>query len=759
MNYIRAVGISRFILVILCIALVLSVAVCGIDSWGLGGIFEKDTIRLGLDLSGGSIITYSAVTEDTGDTLAKGMNGILESMRTRLDSQGLTEANVYLVGDKMITLEIPNVTDPNEAVEQFGAAAVLTFKNADGDIILEGRDVAEAKAGYYQNEDGVAEWLVQLKLTDEGAEKFAAATKEAAANGTNITTYIDDELISTAGVDKKYAEEGITGGEASISGSFDRDSARALAGNINAGALAYNLSLEELRAVGPTLGEKSLETSLQAGAIGLLLVAIFMIIYYRIPGLMASIALCAYVGLFMLVLALTKANLTLPGIAGIILSIGMAVDANVIIFERIKEEIRGGKSTKAALKAGFSRAFSAILDSNVTTFIAAGVLYVLGSGSIKGFAITLGLGVILSMFTALVVTKYLLKLSIEMNLSTPALFGVREKKAVTASGTGAESKKIISFVGSKVTLIVVCVILVIGVGSFVIRGFNIDIDFSGGTEIQINLGREITPEICDEINGIIESNEKLGHKYVSSTTKSGADSNTAIIRTGSEELSNEQQDALLTALEEKYDINREEVELQITSVSPSIGSNLKQTAVIAILVAIVLMLAYISIRFKVASGISAIICLVHDLFVMLIAYSLLQIPVNINIIAALLTILGYSINATIVIFDRVRENRKRAGESENFGETVDTSIRQSLSRSVNTTLTTLFTIGMVFIFGVDSIRNFALPLIVGLVAGLFSSVCLSGPVWVMIDKAFSKKSEKKAATAKTAGESKPAKSE
>ena len=332
MNYIRAVGISRFILVILCIALVLSVAVCGIDSWGLGGIFEKDTIRLGLDLSGGSIITYSAVTEDTGDTLAKGMNGILESMRTRLDSQGLTEANVYLVGDKMITLEIPNVTDPNEAVEQFGAAAVLTFRNADGDIILEGKDVAEAEAAYYQNEDGVAEWMVQLKLTDEGAEKFAAATKEAAANGTNITTYIDDELISTAGVDKEYAEEGITGGEASISGSFDRDSARALAGNINAGALAYNLSLEELRAVGPTLGEKSLETSLKAGAIGLLLVAVFMIIYYRIPGLMASIALCAYVGLFMLVLALTKANLTLPGIAGIILSIGMAVDANVLVF-------------------------------------------------------------------------------------------------------------------------------------------------------------------------------------------------------------------------------------------------------------------------------------------------------------------------------------------------------------------------------------------------------------------------------------------
>ena len=429
MNYTRAVSVSRFILVILCIALVLSIALCGIDSWGLGGIFEPGTIRLGLDLSGGSIITYSADTEDTGETLQKGMNGILESMRTRLDAQGLTEANVYLVGDNMITLEIPSITDPNEAVEQFGAAAVLTFRDADGNIFLEGKDVVQAEAGYYNNENGVAQWIVSLELTDEGAEKFAAATKQAAIDQTSIYTYMDDEIISTATVGSEYASEGITDGQASISGNFDRESASALAGNINAGALQYNLNLEELRAVGPTLGEKSLETSLKAGAIGLLLVVVFMIVYYRVPGVMASIALCAYTGLFMLILALTQANLTLPGIAGIILSIGMAMDANVIIFERIKEELRNGKSTKSAIKSGFHRAFAAILDSNVTTFIAAGVLYVLGSGSIKGFAFTLGLGVILSMFTALVLTKYLMNLSADMNINGLKLYGVRERKA------------------------------------------------------------------------------------------------------------------------------------------------------------------------------------------------------------------------------------------------------------------------------------------------------------------------------------------
>lgn len=237
MNYTRAVSVSRFILVILCIALVLSIAVCGVDSWGLGGIFESGTIRLGLDLSGGSIITYSADTEDTGETLAKGMDGILESMRTRLDAQGLTEANVYLVGDNMITLEIPSITDPNEAVETFGAAAVLTFRDADGNVFLEGKDVVEAEAGYYSSDSGVAQWVVSLELTDEGAEKFAAATKQAAINQTSIYTYMDDEVISTATVSSEYASEGITGGKAQISGSFDRESASALAGQHQRGRL------------------------------------------------------------------------------------------------------------------------------------------------------------------------------------------------------------------------------------------------------------------------------------------------------------------------------------------------------------------------------------------------------------------------------------------------------------------------------------------------------------------------------------------
>ena len=402
MNYSRAVGVARFVLVILCIALLMSVAVCGVDAWGLGGIFDDGTVVLGLDLSGGSRITYSAVTDDTGSSLSEGMDSILQAMRTRLDNSGYTEANVYLVGDNMITVEIPGIDDPNEAVKSFGS-------------------MAKAQAVYAQTSDGTYEYQVSLSFTEEGSKKFAAATK--AAVGKTIAIYMDDELLS-----KPNVKEEITGGEASISsGNMTLEYAKMLAGNINAGALKYELKLEELRSIGPTLGEKSLQTSLQAGLIGVCLVAVFLIAVYRIPGLMASISMVAYLALFMLCISVFKINLTLPGIAGVVLSVGMAVDANVVVFERMKEEIRGGKSAKAAIKSGYQKAFSAVLDSNVTTFIAAGVLYALGSGTIKGFAITLGLGVVLTFITAVFLTRLLLNLCCDMYITSTGLYGVKER--------------------------------------------------------------------------------------------------------------------------------------------------------------------------------------------------------------------------------------------------------------------------------------------------------------------------------------------
>ena len=430
MNYSRSVGVARFVLVILCIALLMSVALCGIDAWGVGGIFEDGTVVLGLDLSGGSRITYSTVTDDTGSKLAEGMDSILQNMRTRLDNAGYTEANVYLVGDNMITVEIPGIDDPNQAVKSFGATGKLIFKDSAGKEILTGEDVEKAQAVYVQNDKGSYEYRVLLTFNDAGTKKFADATTTAAPTKATISICMDDEVISSPRV-----QEAITDGQASISSpGMTAEYANMLAGNINAGALQYELKLEELRSIGPTLGEKSLQTSIMAGIIGVCLVCVFMIAVYRIPGVMASISLVAYLALFMLCISIFHINLTLPGIAGIVLSVGMAVDANVVVFERIKEEIRGGKSAKAAIKSGYQKAFSAVLDSNVTTFIAAGVLYALGSGTIKGFAITLGLGVILTFIASVFLSRLLLNLGCDMSITNPALYGAKRNAVNVKEG-------------------------------------------------------------------------------------------------------------------------------------------------------------------------------------------------------------------------------------------------------------------------------------------------------------------------------------
>lgn len=744
MNYSRTANLVKFILIALCIVAICAVAVCGVyfsEDKQIKGIFDKDAVTLGLDLAGGSVITYRAVTDDTGEALSVGMNSIVTVMRDRLDNQGLTEALCYLAGDDMVTLEIPAVDDPNEAIKSFMQTAKLTFRDSAGNVILEGKHVINAAAGQDQNRTtGELEYGVSLELNDEGAKLFAEATKRAAQNGTNIGIYIDDNLISNPSVGSEYASTGITGGKAWISGSFkERISAERLAGNINAGALRYELERVEQRTVGATLGANSLSRSLIAGGIGLLLVIIFMCIYYKLSGVMASIALVGYCGLFALALMMFNTNLTLPGIAGVVLSIGMAVDANVVIFERMKEELDAGKSVKAAIKGGFHRAFWAIFDSNVTTLIACGVLLALGSGTIKGFATTLLIGVVLSLFTALVVTRALLYLSAGMGLNNPAYYRSLGKNRKTSGRFHFVKNR-------KVTLIILACVLVVGVVSFFVRGTNIDIDFSGGSEIQIDLGTEVTESVCSRINELIENEPTLGRSYVSSTTQSQSTPTTAIIRTGTKALSTEQQIALENALKAEYP-ETDTHNAQITTIQPMIGSALTKKAVLAVSIAVILMLIYIWFRFELNSGLAAICCLIHDLFIMLAIYSMFLIPINSSIIAAFLTILGYSINATIIVFDRIRENRTKLGDEADFGEIVNTSVHETLGRSINTTITTLLTIGMIWIMGVESIRNFALPLIIGIIAGLFSSVFISGMLWDRLNKIFKpkKKEDRKAA--------------
>lgn len=425
MNMTRAISIARSALLILLIVLVVFATVFGYKPLGIDGIFEEDTIRLGLDLAGGSIITYKAIPEEGESVNDSGMDSVVEVMRYRLDSMGYTEALVYRFGDAgdMLRIEIPSIDDPDEAAKVLGSTAKLEFRDYQGNVLVEGKHIKEA---YPSIDNSTGDVMVTLMFTGEGEKVFETATATVSGYGSGNNTlaiYLDEELLSNPKCEGK-----ITGDSAVITGDFTREYAQELANLINGGALEYDLVVDSQSSVGPTLGERSLETSLKAGALGILLVMLFMIIIYRIPGVIASINLVAYTAIVGLVLVFTKANLTLPGIAGIVLSIGMAVDANVVIFERMKEEIRGGKSVKAAIDAGFDKALAAVVDSNVTTIIAAVVLWVLGSGSIQGFAITLFIGVVVSLFTALVLTRAFLKLSANILKVSPKLYGVSAKK-------------------------------------------------------------------------------------------------------------------------------------------------------------------------------------------------------------------------------------------------------------------------------------------------------------------------------------------
>lgn len=426
-------SILSFVAVLLVIVLLCCTAIFGLTVGPVhipNVLDEENGIRRGLDLVGGSSITFEAQLPDGYNTsnLQSDMNSVQAMMTKRLDSLGYTEATVELVGDNRIKVDIPAISDPQEAVEVLGATAQLQFLNADGEEILSGADIKSASAGYGKiDQTSVAdEHYVNVEFTDEAAEKWTEATKLAAQaeDGENyIKIVMDDQTLSSPSVSSEYAETGITGGGCVISGSFDADSAKTLAEQINIGQLPFTLEEVSMSAVGPSLGERALSTSLMAGGIGILLVMVFMIVMYRVPGVVASIALMFYTALDAVILTVAHVNLSLPGIAGIILSIGMAVDANVIIFERVKDELRNGKTVRSAIDSGFSRAWTAIIDSNITTIIAAIVLYFFGSGTVVGFALTFGIGVVLSMFTAVTVTRFLLKRIVDFKIRNPKLYG------------------------------------------------------------------------------------------------------------------------------------------------------------------------------------------------------------------------------------------------------------------------------------------------------------------------------------------------
>ncbi len=679
--------------------------------WGEDGAGSAKDIKLGLDLAGGVSITYQAVGE--GAPSAEDMSDTIYKLQKRVEGYS-TEAEVYQEGTDRINIEIPGVSDANAILTELGKPGSLFFQTEDGATVLEGTDIAEAQAASFTNEMQNKEYIVQLTLTDEGATKFEVAT--AANVGKTISIVYDGEVISAPVV-----EETIGGGTCQITGRFTYEEADRLASTIRIGALS--LELQELRSnvVGAKLGEEAIETSIVAGIIGFVLVLLFMILVYRIMGLAAGIALTSYVGIVMGCLNGLEMTLTLPGIAGIILSIGMAVDANVIIFARIREELATGKTVKSSMKIGFQKALSAIIDGNITTLIAALVLGLMGSGSVKGFAQTLALGIVVSMFTSLVVTRLVLNAFFALGIKDVKFYGA------------AKERKTIPFLSKRKLCFAVSLAIV--AGGLVIMAVNgaggkgmlaYSLEFQGGTSTTVELGEDMSIEkISSDVVPVVA--DVVGNNDIQ--TQKVAGTNQVIIKT--KELSLETRTTLNERLAEEFGVDAATITAE--NISGAISDEVRQDAIVSVIIATVCMLFYIWFRFKdIRFATSAVIALLHDVLVVLAFYAAARISVGNTFIACMLTIVGYSINATIVIFDRIRENLGEMKKKDDLQTLVDSSITQTLTRSIYTSLTTFIMVAVLFVLGVASIREFALPLMVGIVCGAYSSVCITGALWYLM---------------------------
>ncbi len=745
-------GIISLIITVLVIAVVSLVATVGIGSDKIGSASD---VKLGLDLAGGVSITYETVKENPTE---EEMEDIKYKMELRAQEES-TESVVYKEGDNRVNVDIPDVTDANEVLERLGKAGTIYFIYGEGesgvanvrynsetnepeltrpmeeiiaakDVVIDGTDIQNSEAVYTKDNMGAIEYLVKLTLTEAGKTKFAKGSAYAAQfysyiSNTDfrgcIAIVYDNEVVSVPGV-----KTAITDGIATISGQKDIEEARDLASVIRIGALPLELKQIRSTVVGAKLGIEAINTSLLAGLIGFVIILLFMIVYYRIPGLAASLALALYVGLEVICLNIFDVTLTLPGVAGIILSIGMAVDANVIIFQRIREELATGKTVRSAMKLGFHKALSAIVDGNVTTLIAAAILYFLGSGPIKGFAQTLAIGVILSMFTALFVTKYILTGLYNIGFDTEKFYGVQK-----------ERKKVFDFVGNGRKYIFISGFLILlGFGAMIAykagsgNSLAYGLDFQGGTSTQITLPDSITADVSKDLEALVM--DEIG---VIGEIVRVRDENSYIIKTV--ELNEDQKAALDKRIITEYNADPELITSE--SISGTVSNEMKSDAIKAVVIATICMLLYIWIRFKdIAFASSAVLALIHDVLVVLTIYAVARISVGSTFIACMLTIVGYSINATIVIFDRIRENLKTRLKKDSLKDLVNTSISQTFSRSINTSLTTFIMVAVLAILGVESVKEFAVPLMGGIVCGAYSSICITGSLWYFYQKKIGK---------------------
>ena len=705
---------------------------------GLGETYagRAEDIVLGLDLRGGVSVTYEIVEKDADDAAIAATQ---DKLQRRVDNYS-TDGEVYREGSDRLTVEIPVDTskyDPNKILDELGRPGTLEFVDPANyqlysnkqtyKAALTGADIKDAQGGIREDQTtGTKENVVSLQFTEEGVKKFGDVTS--ANVGSPIYIIYDGSVVSAPTVN-----EAITSGNAEINNISSYEEAESLASTIKIGALP--LTLKELRSqvVGAKLGSDAVSTSLLAGAIGLGIVFLIMIIVFRFPGFLASIALSVYVILDLFFLQTLNISLTLPGLAGIILGIGMAVDANVIIFTRIKEEIGEGKTVKTAIKNGFSKAFSAIFDGNITTIIAGVVLLSMGSGTVKGFAKTLILGIVLSMFTALVVTRVLLNCFSTLGVTNKKLYGE------------SKHKKVVKFSKAfKFTSLISIVVILCGVGAlFVNKGMdsrgnslNYSLEFSGGTSTTVTFDKAYTlAEAESEIVPVIADAAGIN----AGTVQIQIVDNTNQIVFKTAELDESTRSAVSKALESKFGLTDDKIDSQ--NISSTISSEMQRDAIIAVIVASILMLIYIAFRFSdVRFGAAAVIALVHDVMVVFMVYSVAYLSVGGTFIACMLTIVGYSINATIIIFDRIRENLREMNVKQvGYDAVVDTSISQTMTRNIYSTLTTFVTVLMLYILGVPSLKEFTLTLIAGLVCGLYSSIFITGPLWLFLKKHIGKK--------------------
>ena len=701
------------------------IATCFIAVFGLGdSVKGAGKMRFGIDIRGGIEAVFEPVGLDRKPT-SEELNAARNVIETRLDTKNILEREVTVDSHEgYIIVRFPWKSDetefnPEAAIAELGETAQLTFRDPQGNVLIEGSKVKHSQVGFSKESN---EYVVQLKFNDEGSKLFADATQKLV--GQSMGIYMDDTIISNPRVN-----ESIQGGEAVISGMANMEEAQELSEKINAGALPFSMNTTNFSSISPTLGSGALNTMVMAGIIAFAIVCLFMITYYKLPGIISCVALCLQVALQLLVLSVPQFTLTLPGIAGVILSLGMAVDANVIISERISEEIARGLTIRQAIKKGYEKAFSSVFDGNFTSAIVAILLMVFGSGTMLSFGYTLLTGLVINFAAGIFASKYLLTHIVQFKkMSNPKFFRIKKGKATIPF----YEKRKIAF-GFSILLIVM------GIVSSLVFGVKLDTQFAGGAVLKYSFNGDIDMQtVAKDIEAVVD------RTVSTQVTTDPATGNQKLVVTlsGNAGLSPDKQEEILKTL----NTNAPDAQYELSEsyiVEPYIGKTALNKSMLAIALSCIFITIYVWFRFKTLSGLSAgvmaVLALIHDVLIVFFVFVWFKIPLNDAYVAVTLTVIGYSINDTIILYDRIRENKANLKASKqskkiDLGQLVSESITQTLSRSINTSLTTGICVVSILVFsilyGIESIKVFALPMLLGVLSGCYSSVCIAGPLWV-----------------------------